>query len=175
MFFDNAATLDLLTRALILGPLAVLWVTFTVQIVGLRSFSKMTAFDFIITIATGSLLANAAVATEWPAFLQSAVAMSALLAFQALLAWFRRKSSAVRDLLSNEPVILFRNGKFERETMARVRIAEDDIWAKMREANALELAKVQAVVLETTGDISVLHGDVLEDRILTGVRDPDAG
>lgn len=172
MFFDNDATLDLLTRALILGPLAVLWITLTVRLVGLRSFSKMTAFDFIVTIATGSLLATAASASEWPAFLQSALAMSVLLAAQAIIAWMRRKSSAVRDLLSNEPVILFRNGKFERETMARVRIAEDDIWAKMREANALELAKVQAVILETTGDISVLHGDVLEDRILTGVRDP---
>lgn len=175
MFFDNAATLDLLTRALILGPLAVLWITLTVQLVGLRSFSKMTAFDFIVTIATGSLLANAASTAEWPAFFQAVLAMSALLAFQALLARFRRKHGAIRNLLSNDPVILFRNGRFERKEMARARIDESDIWAKMREANVLQLSKVQAVVLETTGDISVLHGDGLEDRILTGVRNPSSG
>lgn len=172
MFFDNDATLDLLTRAVILGPLGVFWVMITVRFVGLRSFSKMTAFDFIVTIATGSLLANAATASQWPAFLQSAIAMTAILVIQAVLAWMRRKSKLLRELLSNDPVILFQNRRFERETMARVRIAEEDIWAKMREANALELAKVQAVVLETTGDISVLHGDKLEDRILTGVSQP---
>ncbi|RED16057.1 DUF421 domain-containing protein [Parasphingopyxis lamellibrachiae] len=175
MIFDNAATLDLLTRALILGPIAVLWIVLIVQLVGLRSFSKMTAFDFIVTIATGSLLANAASTDQWPVFLQNLLAMGALLAFQALLAWFRRKNRAMRDLLSNDPVILFRNGRFEREAMARVRVDETDIWAKMREANVLQLSKVQAVVLETTGDISVLHGDGLEDRILTGVSDPSSG
>ena len=169
MFFDDNMTLDLLVRALVLGPLTVAWVIVAVRIVGLRSFSKMTAFDFVVTVAIGSLLANAAVASEWPAFIQSALAILAILAVQAGLAWLRRTSDAAREALSNDPVVLFRNGKFERDTMARVRVAEDDIWAKMREANVLELGKVRAVVLETTGDISVLHGETLDERVMTGV------
>ena len=169
MFFDTDPSLDLLTRALVLGPVTVLWVVAAVRIIGLRSFSKMTAFDFVITVAIGSLLANAAVTTEWPAFIQSSLAILAILVIQALLAWLRRASDAADAAMSNNPVLLYRDGAFNREAMASARVSEDDIWAKMREANVLELDAVQAVVLETTGDISVLHGDALEDRLLTGV------
>ena len=38
--------------------------------------------------------------------------------------------------------------------------------AKLREANALNFGQVRAVVLETTGDISVLHGEHLDPAIL---------
>lgn len=169
MFFDNDATLDLVTRSLLLGPITVLWVVAAVRIIGLRSFSKMTAFDFVITVAIGSLLANAAVTTEWPAFIQSSLAILAILAIQALLAWLRRASDAADAAMSNNPVLLFGNGDFCRNAMEKARVSEDDIWAKMREANVLELDAVQAIILETTGDISVLHGDTLEDRLLTGV------
>ena len=45
--------------------------------------------------------------------------------------------------------------------------------AKLREANVFELSEVKAVVLETTGDISVLHSDSkkkIEDCLLEGVK-----
>ena len=48
---------DALLRGALLGPLALLWVLCLSRIVGLRSFTKMTAFDFVATVATGSLLA----------------------------------------------------------------------------------------------------------------------
>lgn len=34
----------------------------------------------------------------------------------------------------------------------------------------MDFSEVRAVVLETTGDISVLHGDHLSERLLKGVR-----
>tara|TARA_B000000460_G_scaffold166568_1_gene118309 strand:+ start:301 stop:444 length:144 start_codon:yes stop_codon:yes gene_type:complete len=46
----------------------------------------MTAFDFVITLATGSLLATSAVSTSWPDFLQALVAISALMGLQVGLA-----------------------------------------------------------------------------------------
>jgi len=54
------------------------------------------------------------------------------------------------------------------------RIHEDQLIAKLREANVFNFNQVIAVVLETTGDISVLHrsnreNDDFEERILQGV------
>jgi uncharacterized membrane protein YcaP (DUF421 family) len=56
------------------------------------------------------------------------------------------------------------------------RIHENQLIAKLREANVLNFNQVIAVVLETTGDISVLHrsttkDDEFEERILQGVSD----
>lgn len=43
------------------------------------------------------------------------------------------------------------------EHLKATKVTPDDIRAKLREANVTDLNQVRAVVLETTGDISVLH------------------
>lgn len=141
-----------------------------VRLVGLRSFSKMTAFDFVVTIAVGSLLATAAAAGTWRSFAQLLIAMTALLSVQALLAMLRRKSSRFRSLIGNTPILIMENGTFCERALQVTRVAREDVFAKLREANALNLDQVRAVILENTGDISVLHGDQLNEEILEGVR-----
>ena len=42
--------------------------------------------------------------------------------------------------------------------------------AKLREANVLDISEVRAVVLETTGDISVLHGESCAETVMEGTR-----
>lgn len=55
--------------------------------------------------------------------------------------------------------------------LRQARVSVDDVRAKLREANVLRYDEVRAVVLETTGDISVLHGDAeLELDLIDGVR-----
>lgn len=67
--------------------------------------------------------------------------------------------------------MLMRDGRFLEDAMRETRVARDYLVAKLREANVLDLARVRAVVLETTGDISVLHGEKLEAGLLEGVRE----
>ncbi|MEM7677077.1 MAG: DUF421 domain-containing protein, partial [Myxococcota bacterium] len=67
MVFD-AALLDAMARGTLCAVLGVMIVLTLTRVVGLRTFSKMTAIDFVITVAIGSLLAGAAQATEWTDF-----------------------------------------------------------------------------------------------------------
>lgn len=170
MFFASDVV-DLLVRGLVLSAMAMAWVILLVRILGLRSFSKMTNFDFVMTIAIGSLLAGAGQAREWTGFLQSLTGMVALFGVQWVAARARQASSTVDRVLENKPVMLMRDGRFLEEAMRETRVSRDDLVAKLREANVLDLAQVRAVVLETTGDISVLHGDALQVELLEGVRD----
>ena len=55
------------------------------------------------------------------------------------------------------------------KAMAEKRVPESDAWGRLHKAKVLHLGEVRAVALETTGDISVLHGDNLDDVLLTGV------
>ncbi len=169
MFFDSVP-LDILARALLLSAIALVWVIFVVRVIGLRTFSKMTAFDFVATVATGSLLAGACQATTWPEFAQPTLAISALLGAQFVIAKLRQASDQIEETVQNEPVILMRNGKISDDALRETRVARADLIAKLREANALRFSDVRAVVLETTGDISVLHGDDLDDAMLEGAR-----
>lgn len=168
--FGLTPSLEVLARSAALTTVALLWVVVLVRIVGLRSFSKMTAFDFVTTIAIGSLLAGASMATSWTAFFQAALAMLFLLIVQWVLALVRLKSERMRDAIANTPVLLMENGRFCEEALRHTRVAREDVLAKIRGANALSLEAVRAVILENTGDISVLHGDDVDEAVLDGVK-----
>jgi uncharacterized membrane protein YcaP (DUF421 family) len=165
MFFEDPL-LDVVARGLLLGPVALAWIIVTVRVTGLRSFSKMASFDFAVTVATGSLLAMSATAKEWDEFAVRLLAISALLGTQWVIAKTRLFSDGFDAATSNRPIILMRDGKFRDDAMRRSRVTRGDIIAKLREANALQLGEVRAVILETTGDISVLHGEEEVDELL---------
>jgi len=168
--FDLPEPLDTILRALFLSTVAIFWIITVVRFVGLRSFSKMTAFDFVVTIAIGSLLAGASQATSWTGFLQAALAMASLLGIQYLVARLRRTSDRFEATIQNSPVLLMRDGEILQKAMRATRVEEEDLIAKLREANVCDLSDVRAVVLETTGDITVLHGSRLQERLLSGVQ-----
>ncbi len=169
MFVDNS-TLDMVLKGLVLTTLAMCWVVALVRINGLRSFSKMTNFDFVMTVAVGSLLAGASQSQNWTSFGQSAVAMMALFLVQYFTARVRKSSDSFESVMQNQPVLLMRDGEIIHEALHQTRVAKSDLIAKLREANVLEMSEVRAVVLETTGDISVLHGTSCSQKLLQGVR-----
>ena len=167
--FGVETFLDVMVRSAVLTTVALLWVLLLVRVIGLRSFSKMTAFDFVTTVAMGSLLAGASTASSWSAFSQAVLAMMFLLAVQWVLALARIKSKRMRKLIANTPVLLMENGRFCEAALRHTRVAREDVLAKIRTANALRLEDVRAVILENTGDISVLHGDSVDEAVLDGV------
>jgi len=168
--FSASPTLDLICRGFFLTVMAMVWVVLLVRVNGLRSFSKMTNFDFVMTVAVGSLLASASQTTTWEAFLQAMVAMAALFIVQSVSARLRRRSDKIEAIMQNTPVILMRNGEIIDGALEKTRVARSDLLAKLREANVLDLNEVRAVVLETTGDISVLHGEHCSDALLKGTK-----
>ncbi len=140
---------------------------------GLRSFSKMSGFDFAVTVAIGSLIAMV-LATKDPPLVQGIVALAALYATQAGIAILRRRSTWVSRLVNNEPLLLMDGAEVLQENMDKASMTKADLRAKLREANVLSLDEIRAVVMETTGDVSVLHGPPdgreLDGDLLDGVR-----
>ncbi|WP_299031404.1 DUF421 domain-containing protein [uncultured Sulfitobacter sp.] len=157
-------------RGLVLGAVSLVWIILMVRIVGLRSFSKMTSFDFVVTVALGSLLAGAAQATKSSGFVQALVAITTLMGLQFLVALARRKSAYIEDIIGNTPVILMEDGIISDAALCATRVSRSDLIAKLREANAIDPDISKTVVLEATGDISVLHGKDIDSSLLTGLR-----
>lgn len=125
---------------------------------GVRTFSKLSGFDFAITVAIGSLVAST-VLFEKPPLSLSIIALLTLFLIQMTVATLRRKSSFVRSLVDNPPVLLMKGDKIIYDNMKKAKITRADLLAKLRESNVLKLDQIQAVVMESTGDISVLHHD----------------
>lgn len=157
-------------RGLALASVAVFWTVLLVRIVGLRSFSKMTAFDFVATIATGSLIAQAATRNDWSQFIQAMAGIAGVFLVQWLLAKARLQSDGFQNLIKNKPILLMEDGKFLEKAMSESRVSRSSIVEKLRSANISDTSEVHAVVLETTGDISVMHGDGFDKSLLEGVQ-----
>lgn len=147
-------------------------ITYT-RIVGLRSFSKMSAFDFAATVAIGSTMSAVGMANSSLAV--GVAVLATLYGLQFMIALARRHAKGFEHLVDNRPVLLVAEGRILEDNMRATRITRADLLAKLREANVLELGQVRAVVLETTGDINVLHGegDFDHHQICAGVLDAD--
>lgn len=126
------------------------------RVVGLRSLSKMSAADFAMTVAVGSLFASS-VSSPSPSVVVGLTALASLYAGQFGLAVVRQRSSWANRMVDNQPLLLMANGIFLEENLKQANVTRDDVFGKLREANALNYDEVLAVVFETTGDVSVLH------------------
>ena len=141
-----------------------------VRLAGLRSFAKMSSFDFAVTVACGSLLASV-VLNEDVSFLDGILAVATLLLAQVVVALGRMYLPPFKAAVDNSPLLLMDGSTILDANLAAGRVTRDDLIAKLREANVMNFSQVRAVVLETTGDISVLQGDgQLADGLMAGVR-----
>jgi uncharacterized membrane protein YcaP (DUF421 family) len=126
------------------------------RMAGLRSFSKMSSFDFAMTVAVGSVIASTTLSQDVPLLLGVA-SLGALFAVQELIAHIRVWHPPTSSVIDNRPLLLMKDGEMLQDAMRTAEITRADLLAKLREANVLQLEQARAVVLETTGDISVLH------------------
>lgn len=141
------------------------------RLFGKRSFSKMSSFDFAITVALGSIVATAVLSKS--VSLRDGITGLAILYALQLITAFLRRYSVVSSITDNRPLFLMKEQTILYHNLKKARVTESDLRAKLREANVLQLSQVRAVIFETTGDIAVLHtnntNQKIEDYIVEGV------
>jgi len=142
------------------------------RIFGKRSFSKMSSFDFSMTVAIGSIVATTVVSSS-VTMAQGIVGLGAVYLIQ-LTAAFARRYHWFQVLVDNKPLLLMDESTIIYDNLRKARVTKDDLISKLREANVLKMSQVKAVVFEATGDISVLHTNdgriEVEDWLLEDVK-----
>lgn len=153
---------------------SILIMTFVLVIIrfyGLRSLAKMSSVDFASTIAIGSILASVAINPD-TSLLKGSIAIITILGFQQILSFLKRQSDAIEKIAENNPIFLMRGSEIQHSNLDKTGVTHADLMAKLREANVIQLSEVKAVIFETTGDVSVLHGEddrEVDDELLKGV------
>ncbi|MDT0675423.1 DUF421 domain-containing protein [Autumnicola musiva] len=142
------------------------------RITGKRSFSKMSSFDFAMTVAVGSIIASTLL-TASVTLIQGIVGLGVIYMLQISIAFLRR-FKIISDHVDNSPLLLMDRTEILRDNLKKARVTEGDVRSKLREANVLNLSQVRAVIFETTGDISVLHSndenEELEEWLIKDVK-----
>ncbi|SFP10206.1 DUF421 domain-containing protein [Tranquillimonas alkanivorans] len=141
-----------------------------VRLLGLRSFSKMSAVDFVVTVAIGSTIASTVLLPDTP-FWTGVAALVALFLIQGLSVTLRTFLAPAKNAIDNAPILVMEHGEIREDALRAARLTRGDVYSKLRAQNVKTLSEVRAVVFETTGDISVMTGSgPVEDVLLEGVR-----
>lgn len=144
-----------LVRVLVVGTLAYFSLILLLRISGKRTLSKLNAFDLVITVSLGSTLASAFLSKE-VSLSEAVVAFSLLIVLQFIMAWSSVNVKLIRNLIKSEPALLFYQGEYLHNQLKSERVLVEEIRAVAREQGALDMSQVEAVVLETAGDFSVI-------------------
>ncbi|WP_128892402.1 DUF421 domain-containing protein [Erythrobacter sp. HKB08] len=152
MFFSNwPDTLNIFLTALT----AYVAVVIVLRFAGKRSLSKMNAFDLVVTVALGSILASVIVTKSLPVS-DGVVAFASLCALQLLVTWLSNKSETIAKAVRSEPKLLLRDGEFQDEALANERVTRDEVEAAIRKDGHGRVEEITAVVLESDGSMSVI-------------------
>lgn len=166
MLYDNPAGL---ARVILVGITSYVGLVLILRITGKRALAKLNAFDFVVTVALGSILATAVLSKD-------VTLLEGMLAFVVLatLQWVVSRASVAsvwfKDLVRSEPRLLVSNGTYLDLAMDDERITRSEVDSAIRAAGIGRLDVVGAVVLEADGSLSVIRAEKDELTVLNGVR-----
>jgi len=155
---------DGLGAILVTGPLAYFAIIALIRAFGKRSLSQMNAFDLVVTVALGSLLASTILDDTVP-LLEGVVAIGILLVGQFLITFLSTRTGTIMRLVRADPSLVYSRGAFMEDAMMRARVTRSDVLSAVRSAGHGSTAEVDAVVLEPDGSFSVLTDVAVREGI----------
>lgn len=155
MWFDGW---DGLLRVLVVGGLAYMALVLLLRVSGKRTLTKLNAFDLVVTVALGSTLATVLLSKD-VALAEGVVAFALLIYLQFAVTWLSARNPRFQALIKAEPTLILHKGRFLEGAMRSQRMTREEVLSALRGAGSPDPGRVEAVVLETDGTISVLTGE----------------
>jgi uncharacterized membrane protein YcaP (DUF421 family) len=126
-----------------------------VRLSGKRTVGQFTPFDLLVVMLLSEAVSNSLSGGDDSVGGGLLIACT-LIALNIALAWLSSRSTRLAALIDGESVLLGRDGKIYHDVLKKCRIAENDVWQALREAD-VELARASCIFLEADGSITVLE------------------
>ena len=160
---------DGLGEVVLTAPVIYLLVVAFVRVSGKRTTGQMNNFDWIVTVAMGSIVASSIVINTVEV-VEGAGAVLMLIGLQWLLTKLTQKRSAIDTLVKAEPRILISRGRLHEDALAAERLSRDEVATALRQKGVLRLEEVEWLMLENTGRFSLITRDTAEAGVDSFVR-----
>jgi uncharacterized membrane protein YcaP (DUF421 family) len=120
-----------------------------------RFLSRATAFDAILVIVIGSTAARAI--TGNAPFFETLASVFVLIALHWLISLMTSARPSLGSFVSGHSAVLVRNGRVDRQALARAHMSDDDLAEDLREEGVDSPAKVKEARLERSGKLSAIR------------------
>ncbi len=139
-----------------------------VRFFGQRTLATLSSFDLAAIIALGAVIGRA-ILGDTPTLVAGLLGLATLLSLQAVTGALRRSDKVARVV--NSPAILLMAGsRLLDDNLERSHIIASEVHSQLRLAGIRSLEEVACVILEPTGQISVLRrGERIDRMLLAGV------
>jgi uncharacterized membrane protein YcaP (DUF421 family) len=162
-FYDLQGVWEVILAA----PLIYFLVILFVRISGKRTTGQMNNFDWLVTVAVGSLAASG-ILLESVSLLDAAVGIVVLGVLQWLTTWLSLRVTWFAHIVKGRPRLLLHKGELQADAMRGERIAASEVRAALRRGGYLKLDEANWVILENDGTLTVVP------RREEGLGDADA-
>ncbi len=152
------------------GLLIYLVVVLTTRINGLRTFAKMSGYDFAATISVGSVIATVTLSVD-VSVVEGLAAVAGIVGSQRIITELRARTKADRAI-DNPPTLVLARGTVMEDLLIETGLNHEDLWATLRAAGLSAPAQATAVVFESGGVRTVLTGPVeqFDAEMFTSVK-----
>ena len=152
MWFDSWFDLG---RVLLVGAAAYVTLVVVLRVSGKRTLAKLSAFDFVVTVAFGSTLATILLSKD-VSWAEGVLALALLAVLQMIVAATSRRLPGGRSFVTAPPTVLLRDGVLREDAMREERITHGELRQAIRSSGVGGFDTVAAVVLESDGSLSVV-------------------
>src|SRR5215208_826985 len=144
---------------LVLRGTAMYWFLFLLfRFVLRRDMGSIGIADVLLVVLIADAAQNA-MSGGYQSVTEGCILVATIAGWNWLLDMTAYRFSRVRRLIEPKPLPLVRNGKLMRRNLRHELITVDELMAKLRENGIDELEQVEAVAMESDGEISVIRHD----------------
>ena len=155
MWFDSWSEVG---RVALVGGAAYVALVLAVRLSGKRTLAQLNAFDFIVTVALGSVLATILLSSD-VSWVEGVTAFAVLILAQFLVAFTSAHLKLGRRIVASSPTLLVVDGNVLEDVIVRHRLARSEVMQAIRSTGAGDVSTIAAVVLEANGSFSVIARD----------------
>ena len=126
-----------------------------IRLAGMRTFAKKSAFDNILVIMLGAILARGVVGAS--PYWSTVSAAAVMVALHRIIAILSVKNRNIEKWIKGTFIKLYHDGHLVKNNLEKTGMSENDLHESLRlETNKLTLTEVDTAFMETNGRISFI-------------------
>lgn len=126
------------------------------RILGKRSLSQITSFDFLLLLIVGEATQQALLGDDY-SITNAVLVIMVLVGVDYLLAMIKEHSRRIERILEGAPLIVVADGKVLATRIKRAGLDEDDVMKAARLKHGLErIEQIKYAIQERDGKVSII-------------------
>jgi uncharacterized membrane protein YcaP (DUF421 family) len=130
----------------------------TVRVLSRRPGAQLTPFEFVIVFLMGGIIILSTTGND-RSITNTVCAVLTVGLLHRLVSSIKQRYPKLGAWIDGTPLVLIKNGEWQREVMHRMRLQDTDVMASARLKGVKNLQSIRYAVLERNGSISVIKTD----------------